>query len=135
MGERLRSIIADARALAESGDNVRAAARYSQAAQKARDYQLPGELAYCLHHEAEALLENGQAQDALSVAEEAMALYLGKDAARGLNFANSARLVALAKEALGQAVEVKSLWAELRSIYELHGIKDAVSECDAHLAQ
>ena len=133
MPERLRAIIADARALAESGNHAHAAERYYEAASNARHFELAGELAYCLHHGAQSSLENGHTDEALAAAEEAVGIYAKLEASRGLNFANSARLVALAKEALGEMDEAQSLWAELRGIYDIHGVKDGVAECDAHL--
>lgn len=133
MPERLRAIIADARSLAESGKHAHAARRYYEAASKARRVGLAGELAHCLRHGAQSSLENGNSGEALAAAQEAVGIHTELEASRGLNYANSARLVALAQEAQGKVDEAHKLWADLRSIYDLHGVRDGVAECDAHL--
>ena len=134
MPERLRATLAKARAASEAGDHESAAQSYFRAAETARSADLPGELAFCLRHGAQARLEVGCARTALDAGREAAEIYRRTEGTKGLNYANSARLVALANEALGASEEARPLWAEARRIYEVNGVREGVSECDAHLA-
>jgi len=133
MPVRLRATLAKARAASEAGDAAEAAKCYGQAAETARLAGLPAELAFCLRHLAQALLETDRAQDALDAAMDASQIYDESEPVRGMNYANTARLIALAREGLGQTTEAQSSWVEARAIYEIHGVEEGVAECDAHL--
>ena len=134
MPERLRHIIAHARAALDTQDHAAAAQRFHEAAEKARFLDLAGELAYTLRHAALASLEIGDTRRALLAAEEAASIYDRLEPTRGVNYANAARLVALAMERLGMGEKSAALWAEARHIYHIHGIAAGVDECDAHLS-
>ncbi|MHA7818278.1 MAG: hypothetical protein ACX930_01385 [Erythrobacter sp.] len=130
----MRHIIAHARSALDTADHAAAAQRFHEAAEKARVLELAGELAYALRHAALASLEIGDTQRALIAAEEAASIYDRLESTRGVNYANAARLVALAMERLGMGEKSAALWAEARHIYHLHGIVAGVEECDAHLS-
>ena len=133
MPERLRATLAKARAASEAGDHAEAAHGYFKAAETARAAELPAELAFCLRHGAQARLEAGCAETALDAAGEAATIYRQTEGEQGLNYANAARLVALANEALGEPEKAQSHWAEARKIYEVNGVQEGVDECDVHL--
>lgn len=133
MAERLRHIIAHARSALDTKDHAMAAQRFHEAAEKARFLELAGELAYTLRHAALSSLEIGEHRRALIAAEEAVTIYDRIEPMRGVNYANAARLVALAKERLGMGAQAVAHWAEVRNIYHVHGIAAGVEECDAHL--
>ena len=135
MPERLRPMLARAKSASDAGDHRAAARGYYQAADTARSVELFGELAYCLRHGAMHSIEIEEMRLALDAAEEAMSVYERTEAERGMNFANTARLIALAMEGLGRGDEALHHWQEARAIYDVNGIKAGVSECDAHLAE
>ena len=134
MPERLRHIIAHARSAFDTKDHGTAAERFNLAAEKARFLGLAGELAYTLHHAALSLIELGDHHRALSAAEEAAAIYDRIEPMRGINYAQAARIVALAKERLGLSAEAVVHWAEARGIFHVYGVAASVEECDSYLA-
>ena len=133
MTEGLRANIARARALSRDGCHDHAAQAYGVAAGIARRFELPGETAFCLRNAAQCLLDSGCAQAALSPALEALDIYSRVEPARGPNYAQSARLVAIIRDALGQGGEAQNLWTELRAIYDIHGSEASVEECEIRL--
>ena len=133
MPERIRSTIAKARAASEAGEHAEAARCYRAAGETARAADLPSELAFCLRHEAHSLLDLGESEAALEAAREAAQVYDRAESERGINYATTTRLMALAKGHLGAHDEARDHWAEARSIFDVHGVRDAVAECDTHL--
>ena len=134
MAERLRHIIAHARSAFDTQDHAVAAQRFHEAADHARYLELSGELAYTLRHAAQSSLEINDPHRALVAAEEAASIYDRIEPIRGVNYANAARLVALAQERLGMGAKAVAHWAEARSIFNIHGLSAGVEECDAHLS-
>ncbi|WP_162013467.1 hypothetical protein [Erythrobacter sp. NAP1] len=134
MPERLRPMLARARTASEAGDHRAAARGYYEAADKARSVELLGELAFCLRHGAQHSIENDQLRLALDAAEEAMSVYEQTETDKSLNFANTARLIALAMEGMERSHEARPYWEEARDIYDINGVKAGVDECDAHLS-
>ena len=133
MPERLRPMLARARSARDAGDHRGAALGYFQAADKARSVELFGELAHCLVRGSEHALQVDEARLALDAAEEALAVYGKTEIPPDMNYAESARLVALALEGLGQWDQAKAYWEKARPIFDLNGIKPRVEECDDHL--
>ena len=134
MTEGLRANIAKARALARDGCHDHAARAYGVAAGIARRFELPGETAFCLRNAAQCWLEGGSAQAALPPAQESLDIYGVIDPARGANYVQSARLVAVIKDALGKPGEAHNLWAELREIHGIYGAEASVEECEIRLS-
>ena len=135
MPERLRAIFAHARALAGAGNLKDAAARYGDAVEKARAFQLSGELAFALRHQAECMIGMGEGKAAYESSLEAAAIYDRMEPQRGLNYANCARLVALSLEMVDRREEALAYWNAARDIFDLLGIAANVAECDAHLTR
>ncbi|MEO0906196.1 MAG: hypothetical protein AAFY07_01600 [Pseudomonadota bacterium] len=133
MSDGLRKNIARARAMARDGSFDHAAQAYGLAAQLARRFELAGELAFCLRHQAQCLFDSDCAQAALAPAQESLDIYTRIEPDRGPNYAESARLVARIKDALGKSGEAQNLWTELREIYDIHGSETSVEECDIRL--
>ena len=119
--------------MARDGSFDHAAQAYGLAAQLARRFELAGELAFCLRHPAQCLLDSDCVQAALAPAQESHDIYTRIEPDRGPNYAASARLVALIKDALGKSGEAQNLWTELREIYDIHGSETSVEECDIRL--
>lgn len=63
-----------------------------------------------------------------------MSVYEQTETDKSLNFANTARLIALAMEGMERSHEARPYWEEARDIYDINGVKAGVDECDAHLS-
>lgn len=125
--------IEQAREALAAEDFARAHAGFRKAAAHARQDDRRPELAYALRHSALSALECGEAQAALADATEAASIYADIEPERGLNHANTRRLIALAKEGIGRAEDAQRDWQAARAIYSATGITAGVEECDAHL--
>ncbi len=126
-------MLARAKTARDAGDHRGAALGYFLAADKARSVELFREMAHCLVRGSEHALKVQEARLALDAAEEALAVYDRTEVPHDMNYAESARLVALAMEGLGRVADAVPYWTDARAIFDLNGVKDRTEECDAHL--
>lgn len=114
-----------------AGHPDRARDLYAKAADKAREVGAVVPLAHALRHVSDLDREAGEAEAALTAADEAVALYRASSEATDLDLANALRLSALAREALGQAAT--DLWREAGALYLDADVEAGVEEAERRL--
>ncbi len=104
---------------------------YAKAADRARAAGAALPLAQALRHLSDLDREAGDAERALTAADEAIALCRASPDATDLDLANALRLSALAREALGQAAT--DLWREAGALYLDADVEAGVEEAERRL--
>ena len=93
-------------------------------------------LAHALRHRSEIARCGGEADRALSLSLEAVALYRTMaDPVVALDLANALRGLALAHEAIHDPASAAASWREARELYHQSGVAAGRDECDAHLGR
>lgn len=116
---------------ANAGHPDQARDLYAKAADKAREVGAAVPLAHALRHVSDLDRESGEAEAALTAADEAVALYRASPDATDLDLANALRLSALAREALGQIAT--DLWREAGALYLDADVEAGVEEARRRL--
>lgn len=112
----------------------RAKALYQQAVNSCRKHDDPLLLAHTLRHLADILSDLNAHSEAEPVYREALAFYRANLKTGVLDLANCLRPLALLLEATGKVAEAKETWIETRVLYNALNLRDAVAECEKHLA-
>lgn len=133
MSAEIEALLAQARALSDTGPVDRAAQAYREAASRARGAGRSMLQAQALRHVSDLAREAGNADEALTSGNEALTLYRADPAAAPLDLANAQRVTALALEFGDRPEEAVPLWREARGLYAGLGIEAGVAECDQHL--
>ena len=107
---------------------------YAQAAALSRETGKPLMRAYALRHLSDIDRSGGQPAEALSHAEQALALYRRHAPDAGLDIAQSIRLTALALVDLRRRDAAAKAWAEARDVFTAAGDAEAASDCAAQLS-
>lgn len=108
---------------------------YAQAAALSRETGKPLMRAFALRYLSELDRLGGKPAEALSHAEQAVALYQRHSPSAQLDIANSVRLMAMALDDLGRREAATRAWTEARDGYTATGATDAVAECDARMTE
>ncbi|CAN5191902.1 hypothetical protein BH10PSE1_BH10PSE1_04620 [soil metagenome] len=107
---------------------------YAQAAALSRETGKPLMRANALRHLSDLDREADKPAEALSHAEQALALYRRHAPGDPLDIANALRLTALALGDLRRDAAAAKAWSEARDGYAAAGVSEGVAECDARLA-
>jgi hypothetical protein len=126
-------MIEEARQARDAGRSGEARLAYADAAELARSEQDGDLRAHALRHVSDLAREHGETGQALTAAEEAVALYRAMPHCRPLDLANALRLNALAPDDFARGYEAALRWGEARDLYASEQVQAGVEECDRHL--